>query len=405
MLTNPVRGARYLWQGMRLITKPELRAFVVVPLLVNVLIFALAILLGIHQFAVLMDQLMALVPGWLAWLEWLLWPLFGIVLLILVFHVFALVANVIAAPFNNLLATKVEQLVTGRSIEDEGEWRELLTTLVPTLLEEMRKLLYALRLALPCLLLIWVPVLGPLLWFVYTAWMLAVEYSDYPMGNHGLSFREMRERLGTRRTLSLGFGSAATAMSMVPVVNFLLMPSAVAGATLMWVREFRGSTSTLGANQSRVATRRVVLVIDHLSGRISGELRDGPHQGQALAAIPTGELLELLTRCYATDAESAEALEAYLSHERGQRFAEPPRNDDPPRDEQRTRRSRTTSSQETSRSMSGDEAREILGLPEQAADADIREAHRRLIQRLHPDRGGSAYLAAKVNEARDTLLR
>jgi CysZ protein len=75
------------------------------------------------------------------------------------------------------------------------------------------------------------------LWFLYSAWMLALEYVDYPMGNHGLKAREMRARLRKQRVLGLGFGSATAGLTMVPVVNFIVMPSAVAGATAMWVRE------------------------------------------------------------------------------------------------------------------------------------------------------------------------
>lgn len=78
-----------------------------------------------------------------------------------------------------------------------------------------------------------------MLWFLYTAWMLTLEYSDYPMGNHGLEFREMRARLRRKRVLGLGFGATTAGLTLVPVVNFIVMPSAVAGATALWVDELR----------------------------------------------------------------------------------------------------------------------------------------------------------------------
>ncbi|MBN2887303.1 MAG: sulfate transporter CysZ [Chromatiaceae bacterium] len=404
MLTHPLLGAGYLWQGMRLIARPGLRLFVLIPLLINSLVFGLGIVVLVRQFERLMQALFAQVPVWLAWLEWLLWPLFALFVLLGVFYSFTLVANLLAAPFNTLLAAKVERLLTGRPLEQAGDWRELFTGLLPTLLDELAKILYALLLAIPFLLLLWVPLIGPPLWFLYTAWILALEYSDYPMGNQGLRFREIRARLGHRRALSLGFGAAAAGMSLVPVLNFILMPSAVAGATAMWVREFRGALGSPQAHESRVATRRVVLLIDHLSGRIHGELLDGDeppsaHRGRALAEVPTEQLLELLALCYRTDPESAEALEAYLSQERGQTFKESRRASaherapDPPR------------TPESTAPLSNEEALAILGLGPQAEHEAIRAAHRRLIQRLHPDRGGSAYLAAKINEAREVLLR
>jgi len=77
------------------------------------------------------------------------------------------------------------------------------------------------------------------LWFLYTAWMLAFQYVDYPMGNHGYKFTAIRARLRGRRLLGLGFGAATAAMTLVPVLNFVVMPAAVAGATALWVRELR----------------------------------------------------------------------------------------------------------------------------------------------------------------------
>jgi len=162
----------------------------------------------------------------------------------------------------------------------------------------------------------------------------------------------------------------------------------------MWVREFRSSNGYQGPHESRVATHSILLTIDHLSGRMDGEILAGPLTGRTLVATETGELLGLLDLCYRTDADSAEALEAHLTHERGQRFREPPPRPDverapPPPDRP---------------GLDASEARAILGLAPDAGADEIQAAHRRLIQRLHPDRGGSDYLAAKVNAAKQVLL-
>ncbi|EXJ13406.1 sulfate transporter CysZ [Imhoffiella purpurea] len=393
MVTNPVSGAGYLLQGMRLITRPGLRRFVLIPLLINILIFSAGIYFGVAQFDALMTTMQSRVPEWLGWLDWILWPIFIVLLLVVVFYTFGMIANLIASPFNSLLAEKVELMLTGRPIEQEGDFRRLLAELLPTLFDELRKILYAALWAIPFLILLFVPVVGPAIWFLYTAWMLAVEYSDYPMGNHGIKFREMRQKLRSRRTLSLSFGATAAGFGMIPVVNFIMMPSAVAGATAMWVREFRNTSNYQGANQSRVATRYVMLAIDHLSGSMSGEILLGPLRGQSLERIPTDQLLDLLNTCYHTDAESAEALEVYLERERGHQVPEPPprqRPEAPPRQD--------------SAPMTESEARAILGIESNAGPEEIQTAHRRLIQRIHPDRGGSDYLAAKVNEAKRMLM-
>ncbi|MBK1718539.1 sulfate transporter CysZ [Thiocystis violacea] len=394
MVSNPISGAGYLLQGMRLIARPGLRRFVAIPLLVNILVFSLAILFGVAQFEAFLTFMDARLPGWLSWLDWILWPVFILLLAVLVFYGFGILANLIASPFNSLLAEKVELTLTGRPLDQGDDYARLLAELLPTLLDELRKILYALLWSIPFLLLLFVPVVGPVLWFLYTAWILAVQYSDYPMGNHGLKFREMRQRLRGRRTLSLGFGAAAAGLGMVPIVNFILMPSAVAGATAMWVREFRPATNYQGPHQSRVATRHVLLTIDHLSGDMNGEILAGPLAGRPLDQIGTEELLDLLMTCYQTDAESAEALEVYLTHERGHRIHEPP-----------PRHRAEAAPQPENRAMDAAEARAILGIKPEDGPDEIQGAHRRLIQRLHPDRGGSDYLAAKVNEAKRILLR
>lgn len=392
MATNPLAGAGYLIEGIRLIARPGLRRFVVAPLAINILIFSLAIFAGLRLFEHWIGGLEARLPGWLGWLEWVLWPLFVLVLLVVVFNGFALVANLIAAPFNSLLAEKVERLLTGHPLDQGSSLATVMSEILPILFDEAKKLLYTFALAIPFLVLLFVPVIGQVLWFVYVAWILTLQYADYPMGNHGLTFREMRRRLGRQPGLSLSFGASATVLSMLPLVNFILMPSAVAGATAMWVRELKGGGSYQSATQSRVATHCVLLIIDHLSGRISGEVLAGVHQGESMDRIPTDDLVALLDACYANDPESAEALEIYLERERGRQAAESPRQ---PRAETRS---------SPSGRMDPDEARAILGIGPDAGVEDVRNAHRRLIQRMHPDRGGSDYLAAKINDAKEILL-
>ena len=108
---------------------------------------------------------------------------------------------------------------------------------------ELRKLLYFLLRALPLGLLFLIPgvnIAAPFLWALFSAWMLAIEYVDYPMANHLLHFSEQRRRLRKRRLLSLGFGGSSLLMTMIPLVNFLAMPVSVAGATAMWVHELKG---------------------------------------------------------------------------------------------------------------------------------------------------------------------
>lgn len=399
MPSNPVSGAAYLLQGIRLIVRPGLRRFVLIPLLVNVVVFAAGIAAGVAWFEGFVAAMQARVPGWLQWLDWVLWPLFVLLLLAVVFYGFSLVANLIAAPFNGLLAEKVERLLTGRSVDQGLDLSRLLRELIPTLIDELRKILYALVLAVPFLLLLFVPLVGPILWFLYTAWVLTVQYMDYPMGNHGLRLADMRKRLKSHRLLSLGFGAAAAGMSLIPVLNFIVMPAAVAGATALWLRELNGSSRYQGDHQSRVTTRYLTLVIDQLSGHIGGEVLEGPHRGRSLEEVSSEDLLDLLARANRDDLASAEAIEVYLERERQEPLQRPSGVRGASTAEYADTRPRPAPSP-----MTAAEARAVLGVDEGAGSEAVRAAHKRLMQRLHPDRGGSDYLAAKINEAKEALL-
>ena len=237
-----LKGFGYMLEGLRLIRVAGLRRFVLVPLLVNTALFTGLMFAAVSGFEQLLDYLLGFLPAWLHWLQYLLWPLFAVSVLLMLVYSFTLMANLIAAPFNGVLAEAVEKHLTGQALEQTGNWRALIKDIVPSLWSEVQKLGYFALRALPLLLLFVIPginLAAPILWAVFSAWMLALEYADYPLGNHGMKFRDQRPRLRERRLLSLGFGLAVLGLMLIPIVNFVAMPAAVAGATALWVRELR----------------------------------------------------------------------------------------------------------------------------------------------------------------------
>ncbi len=243
---NPVTGATYFLRGMSLITRKGVKRYVIIPLLINVVLFGFAIYFGWGQLAIFIAWLEGLLPGWLDWLTWLLIPLFVVAALLIIFFAFALLGNVIAAPFNGLLAEAVEKNLTGRAPDSGGGLGKLAKDAAASIASELRKLTYFAVRALPLLILFLIPIVNiaaPFLWFLFSAWMLAVEYADYPMGNHGLTFPRQRKILGRRRLLSLGFGSIMALVLLVPGLNFLVIPAGVAGATAMWVDQLSSAAA------------------------------------------------------------------------------------------------------------------------------------------------------------------
>ncbi len=241
---NPISGAGYFFRGLSLITQKGVKRYVVIPLLINILLFGAAIALTGAQLPLLMEWVASLLPDWLGWLSWLLLPLFIVAVGLVAFFGFAVVGNLIAAPFNGLLAEAVEKRLTGQALDSPRGWRSLVRDISTSLFSELRKLAYFVVRAIPLLILLLIPginLIASVLWLLFSAWMLALEYSDFPMANHGLTFPRQREILRSRRLLSLGYGGVLTLVLVIPGLNFLLIPAGVAGATAMWVEQLRAA--------------------------------------------------------------------------------------------------------------------------------------------------------------------
>ena len=246
MINSSSAGFRYAFKGLRLIARPGLRRFVVIPFLINLVIFSSLVWLGVDQFEGLLDRFIPQ-QGWLSYFRWLLWPLFAIALLLVIFYTFTLIANLLGAPFNDLLAARVERLLSGADPDEApgGLW----AAAGPAIRSELQKIAYFLPRALPLLLLFVIPgvnALAPVIWGLFSAWSLALEYTEYPFGNNGYIFADQRKLMKGRRFTALGFGGGVMLMMLIPGLNFLAMPAAVAGATALWVDRLKLAAAETG---------------------------------------------------------------------------------------------------------------------------------------------------------------
>jgi hypothetical protein len=143
--------------------------------------------------------------------------------------------------------------------------------------------------------------------------------------------------------------------------------------------------------KSRVATSLLAMELDHDTGRMDGEVLSGPLLGRALSSLSDVELQVLHRLCSRANDQSAALFESWLDRAKPnwrQEWA-PPRGEEP----------------KASSFMSRDEALAVLGLKAGAGADEVRAAHRRLMKDFHPDHGGTDYIAAKINQAKDVLLR
>jgi len=148
--------------------------------------------------------------------------------------------------------------------------------------------------------------------------------------------------------------------------------------------------SKQAAQTSRVRSHYLDMSLDHDSGALTGSIVAGRHNGQPLDALELADLLAVMPEF---DAESVALLESYLDR-RFPAWREHPQGNAARGDGGRP-----------SGKMTDEEAYQILGLQPRATPDEIGRAHRSLMKKLHPDQGGSTYLAARVNQAKDTLLR
>ncbi|GAB4369982.1 MAG: DnaJ domain-containing protein [Kiloniellaceae bacterium] len=186
----------------------------------------------------------------------------------------------------------------------------------------------------------------------------------------------------------------------------------VALPLLLWLyRTFQRVKAAQGPSAgqaSEVRTRFLQMTLDHDSGTLDGRILDGRHEGRLLSELELPELLELLHDYRIADSQSAAVLEAYLDRTQGADWREEGAAEAGAGAGAESGGSaggrQRAAQQPASGAMTRAEALEILGLEEGAGPEAIREAHRRLMQKLHPDHGGSNYLAAKLNEAKELLL-
>lgn len=168
-----------------------------------------------------------------------------------------------------------------------------------------------------------------------------------------------------------------------------LVPLVKVGLNLL-IRWFPLFARLYGANYAqprKLSTSILEIEINFATGDVTGSVLEGPHAGSTLSSMSEVDLQELLKYCQANDKKSAYLLQMYLArrfhHQESQQRG---------------------SGQIQAGTMTADEAAEILGISLDADKDEINQAHRRLIGRVHPDKGGNDYLASLLNRARDILL-
>lgn len=225
-----------LVQGFTHLRLPAVRSLVLIPLLINCALYAGALWVSVHYFGMFLQSIL---PQWLGFLQWVLWPIFGLVFLFLVSFTFTLAANILGAPFYGVLA---ERLLAAAGVPAGSRGGNALRSAAQSMWIEARRVAGYLLRAVPFLLLFVVPgvnVAAPFLWLAFSAWFLAQDYFSYPFDALGLPYAEQQQNLRRMRVDRFVFGGLVQLALSIPVLNILVSPAAVAGATLYAAARFK----------------------------------------------------------------------------------------------------------------------------------------------------------------------
>ena len=199
--------------------------------------------------------------------------------------------------------------------------------------------------------------------------------------------------------LVLGAGAALVLLTVRFHPSFALLAGLpLLQRALAAARAARARTGPTPGRSSEVSTQYLRMSIDHDSGVMSGVVLEGRHAGRRVEDLSGSEILDLLAECRLRDAQSAGMLETYLDRTQGPGWRQ---SEDPGRE---SSGAGNRSEAGSGGPMTEQQALEVLGLRPGASKTQVVEAHRRLMQRLHPDRGGSDFLAAQINRAKEILL-
>ncbi|EAQ64840.1 putative sulfate transport protein CysZ [Marinomonas sp. MED121] len=248
MILQPFQVIGAYFKALPILFSPGLRLFILVPLLANIGLMALLYMVAFSYFGDLTNYLMGWLPDWLSFLSWLFYLGFSLLSGIVLFYAFSVGVNILAAPFNGILAEKVEAKLTGKAADSELNFRAISLLISQSLVRELQKILYFLPRFLLLFILSMIPVvniIAPLLWLFFGAWVLAIQYMDYAFDNNQVSFSEMRLGLRQKPVLCWSFGFIVMVLLPIPFVNFVVIPLAVVTSTILWCDSFKASYSKI----------------------------------------------------------------------------------------------------------------------------------------------------------------
>ena len=240
---NFSRGFFAPFRSLRILRhNPRLLQYIVIPFLINLVVFSGAVYLGLDFFG---NTVVEYIPQGEAWywsvLYWFLWVVAVLLTAVLVFFSFTVVGNLLASPFNDLLSERTEEVLSGRINDEPFSFGRFLRDAWQTILLEARKMWVFVAIMVLILPLNLLPGIGNSIYTVLavslTLFFLCFEYLGFVMVRKRQFFREQKNYIMARKILMLGFSCGVMALLAIPFFQLLCIPLAVVGATRIWCEE------------------------------------------------------------------------------------------------------------------------------------------------------------------------
>lgn len=236
-----MKGMMYGVTAWKTLLYPRLRIFIVLPLVINFLFFGITFWFGFKWMTTHIDHYFTLLPASLHWLNYLksVITIFISFFFIIILSFFSMIsANIFASSLNGLLS----ECYSNEILSFSNKKNSLPVQVLQSFLREVKKIIYYIPrlivVLLATLIISYIPIinfLSTLIIFLFGSWIMAVQYLDYPADNRLINFNLMLAVLKKNKLLCYGFGVSIMIQSIIPIVNLMIMPVAVLGATKLWL--------------------------------------------------------------------------------------------------------------------------------------------------------------------------
>lgn len=237
-------GMDYLSYGFRNLFTKGIKWYVLVPLVINTVLFFFLWWLALHEVSHLIAWVDQILPTWLTWMSYIFYLIAIIGMFFVTIYFYTTLAVIIASPFYSLISQKI-QLKNNLPIQNANNFKSWALLVPRTIIREIRKILMFMPWALLILICVFIPVLNlftSIMWFVLVVFYNMVLFTDYPFDNNEKSLSNLKRFIRNHKSTVWTLGLVTTIALMIPIVNIFAIPAAVIGATKLY-SDYYGSAN------------------------------------------------------------------------------------------------------------------------------------------------------------------